>query len=286
MTRLPPPRPARRAVLEGGLLALAGAAGLSGCGSPRGDLAPVEEGRLITAHWPGVEPRWMLALPEAASATVIALHGYGGDAGWWFDPPLAPSTAQRLGIAVAAVDGGNSYWHARADGTDTGTMVIDDLLPVLERAGAPVDRVGLTGFSMGGYGALLLATRLPRERVLGVAAVSAAVYLSAAEAAPGAFDDAHDFARHDLFERVGALRAARLAGLRRRRQLCRDQPGARRPAAPGRHAVRRRRSRPGLPRGPLAPGRGVPVRHADRAVSRDIRKPLDSRIRSDRGPDP
>lgn len=166
----------------------------------------MEEKRLITDHWPGGRPRWLLALPERASATVIALHGYGGSADSWFNPPLAPMLAEQLGIAIAAVDGGNGYWHARADGTDSGTMVIEDLLPALEAAGAPTDRVGLTGFSMGGYGALLLATRLPRERVLGVAAVSAALFFSPDEAAPGSFDDPDDFARHDIFDRVEALR--------------------------------------------------------------------------------
>lgn len=195
----------RRAVLGGSLLALAGAAGLSACESPAQGRAPLQEGRLTTEYWPDYQPRWMLALPEHAQATVIALHGYGGDAESWFEPPIAPAVAQQLGIAVAAVDGGTSYWHERADGTDTGSMVLEDLLPTLEAAGAPVDRVGLTGFSMGGYGALLLATRLPPDRVLGVAAVSAALFFSHDEAAAGAFDDAADFARHDIFTRVETL---------------------------------------------------------------------------------
>lgn len=196
-------------MLRAGLAAVSGLAGvatLAACRSTSTGLAPVEEGRLTTEHWPGRRPRWLLALPEGATATVVVLHGHGSDARWWFDPPLAQSLAHDLGVAVAAVDGGTTYWHARADGTDTGTMVIEDLLPALDGAGAPVDRIGLTGFSMGGYGALLLATRLPPERVIGVAAVSAALFFSAEEAAPGAFDDADDFARHDIFERVDALR--------------------------------------------------------------------------------
>lgn len=193
-------------MLRGSVLALAGLAGASACRSTTAGQAPVEEGRLATEHWPGHQPHWLLALPEGATATVVALHGHGGDARWWFDPPLAQLLAQELGVAVAAVDGGTAYWHARADGTDPGTMVLEDLLPALEQAGAPVDRVGLTGFSMGGYGALLLATRLPPEQVLGVAAVSAALFFSADEAAAGAFDDADDFARHDIFQRVDALR--------------------------------------------------------------------------------
>ena len=186
--------------------AVAALAGLSGCRSTSDELAPVRQGHLETSHWRGHRPRWLLALPERAGATVIALHGAGGQASWWFDPPLAQAVAQTLGVAIAAVDGDTSYWHARADGTDTGTMVIEDLLPALERAGAPTERVGLTGFSMGGYGALLLATRLPRERVLGVAAVSSALFFGFEESSPGAFDDAADYARHDVFAQVDVLR--------------------------------------------------------------------------------
>ncbi|NLG23438.1 MAG: alpha/beta fold hydrolase [Actinomycetales bacterium] len=196
----------RRTALRAGLVALAGATAGSGCQSPAASRAPLREGRLTTEYWPGYQPRWQLALPEGATATVLALHGYGGDAGSWFEPPVAQAVAQRLGVAVAAVDGGNGYWHERADGTDTGTMVLEDLLPTLEKAGAPVGRVGLTGFSMGGYGALLLACRLPTERVLGVAAVSAALFFTADEAAIGAFDGEVDFARHDIFDRVETLR--------------------------------------------------------------------------------
>lgn len=197
----------RRTVLRSGALALAGAAGvtsLSGCGTPDQGL-PVEEGSLSTEHRPGEQPRWRLALPANATATVVALHGYQGTSEFFFNPPLAAQIAEQHGIAVAAVDGGDTYWHARADGTDSGAMVLEDLLPVLEEAGAPVDRVGFTGFSMGGYGALLLATQLPRERVLGVAAVSAAIYFSEREST-GAFDGEDDFAEHDLFQRVEALR--------------------------------------------------------------------------------
>lgn len=169
-------------------------------------LAPVQEGRLGSSAWPGGSPRWRLALPEDARATVVALHGHGGSSRSWFEPPLAASLAQRHQLAVAAVDGGDTYWHARADGTDTASLVLQDLVPTVERAGAPVDRLGLTGFSMGGYGALLLATELPPERVLGVAAVSSALFLSEASAAPGAFDGDDDFEEHDVFDRVAALR--------------------------------------------------------------------------------
>ena len=38
-------------------------------------------------------------------------------------------------FAVVAVDGGGSYWHKRASGEDSGAMVLDELIPMLERPG-------------------------------------------------------------------------------------------------------------------------------------------------------
>ncbi len=38
-------------------------------------------------------------------------------------------------FAVVAVDGGGSYWHKRASGEDSGAMVLDELLPMLDGAG-------------------------------------------------------------------------------------------------------------------------------------------------------
>ena len=67
------------------------------------------------------------------------------------------------------------------------------------------NRVALIGWSMGGYGALLLASRLGPSRVAGVAAASAALWQSPGDSAPGAFDDAKDFARNDVFARRHVL---------------------------------------------------------------------------------
>jgi S-formylglutathione hydrolase FrmB len=87
-------------------------------------------------------------------------------------------------------------------------MVVDEFLPMLARAGLrtePRDRIALMGYSMGGYGALLLASELGPDRVAAVVAESPALWTSAGDAAAGAFDDAADFARHDVFARRRAL---------------------------------------------------------------------------------
>jgi S-formylglutathione hydrolase FrmB len=87
-------------------------------------------------------------------------------------------------------------------------MVLDELLPRLAGAGLraePRHRVALLGYSMGGYGALLLASQLGRARVAAVVAESPALWTSPGGAARGAFDDATDYRRHDVFARRGAL---------------------------------------------------------------------------------
>ena len=88
-------------------------------------------------------------------------------------------------------------------------MVAEEFLPVLADTGLaarPTDRIGLMGISMGGYGALLLATVLGRSRVAAVVASSPALWLHAGDTAPGAFDDAADFRRNDVFDRRPLLR--------------------------------------------------------------------------------
>jgi len=55
---------------------------------------------------------------------------------------------------------------------------------------------------MGGFGALDLA-RLARSRFGAVGAHSAALWFSGGETPAGAFDDAADFARHDLIRFAG-----------------------------------------------------------------------------------
>jgi S-formylglutathione hydrolase FrmB len=58
-------------------------------------------------------------------------------------------------------------------------------------------RVAIGGISMGGFGAFDIARQAP-GRFCAVGGHSAAVWTTAGETAPGAFDDAQDFARHDL----------------------------------------------------------------------------------------
>lgn len=84
----------------------------------------------------------------------LALDHYLPDAAAHGVPPFA----------LAAVDGGpDSYWHPRASGDDPVAMIVDELLPRLDDAGARTGRVGLIGWSMGGFGALVVARRSARR---------------------------------------------------------------------------------------------------------------------------
>ena len=193
----------RRAVLAGAVAL----PWLAACGAdvqtPAG--VDLQEGTFSSRFWPGQTVRWRLARPAqqgaavSAQPLVVALHGYGGDADWPFTSAHVERHIVPTGLAVATVDGGNFYWHARRSGIDPGAMIVQSLLPLLAGRGMATDRIGLIGWSMGGYGALLLASRLGPRRVAGVVAASAALWQSPGDSAPGAFDDSRDFVRNDVF---------------------------------------------------------------------------------------
>jgi S-formylglutathione hydrolase FrmB len=67
----------------------------------------------------------------------------------------------------------------------------------IRRTGADPRRVAIGGISMGGFGAFDLARLYPR-RFCAVGGHSPAIWTSAGQTAPGAFDGSADFARHDI----------------------------------------------------------------------------------------
>jgi enterochelin esterase-like enzyme len=175
---------------------------------PKGDAAAVYGSFTSAAMQRSV--RYGLYTPDGTVATtLVCLHGKGGSEHTAFDNiGIHRFVAERhLPIAVAAVAGGDdSYWHARSDGTDAGRMVVEEFVPLVkERTGAT--NVALLGWSMGGYGSLLAMARHP-DLFAAVAVGSPAIWQRAGQTAPGAFDDAADFARNNLFSMTGPLRSA------------------------------------------------------------------------------
>jgi S-formylglutathione hydrolase FrmB len=165
-------------------------------------------GSFVSAARGGVETRWIIARPAGVTGpmrTVIALHGKDADAATVMGYGVEAALAQvvRAGgapLAVVAVDGGNGYWHPRAAGGDAGAMVLDELLPMLADKGLDTSRVAFLGWSMGGYGALLLGGMLGPARTSAVCAVSPALYTSWLTAmANGAADGPDDWAKYSVF---------------------------------------------------------------------------------------
>jgi enterochelin esterase-like enzyme len=163
-------------------------------------------GSFVSAARGGVATNWAIARPPGqtkALRPVIALHGKGSDAATVMAGGVEQGLAQAVAaglppFAVVAVDGGGSYWHKRASGEDSGEMVLTELLPLLEGQDLDTSRVGFLGWSMGGYGALLLGGRLGPARTAAICAVSPALWTSYGATAPGAFDSAEDWSANSV----------------------------------------------------------------------------------------
>jgi enterochelin esterase-like enzyme len=156
----------------------------------------------------GKDTNWIIARPPGQTGplrTVIALHGKDSNAeevmGFGVEAALAKVVQAGLPpFAVVAVDGGDGYWHPRLSGDDSGSMVLKELLPMLPRMGLDTSRVGFIGWSMGGYGALLLGGLLGAARTSAICAVSPALYATSTEAvASGAFDTWDDWNTYNVF---------------------------------------------------------------------------------------
>ena len=176
---------------------------LGGCGAAEVGRLQVESSLLGRGLEQGVyDPG------EPGRPLLVLLHGRGSEPNDVWTLGLADELA-RLGDrapAVLLVNGGDhSYYHDRRDGP-WGTYVLEEAIPAaLRRLRADPARVAIGGISMGGFGALDLA-RLHPDRFCAVGGHSPAVWRTGGEAPARAFDDAEDFARHDvLYEPDGLL---------------------------------------------------------------------------------
>lgn len=184
---------------------------------PDVEAGPTVSGTFVSAARMGATCGWAIAYPPTGSRdlpVLVVLHGRRADHTAAFADDylgLGHFLAQAVQdgtppFAVASVDGGDTYWHRRASGEDSGAMVTDEFLPLLSEEGLDTSRLGLFGWSMGGYGALLLGGRLGHDRVAAIAAVSPALWRDAGDTPEGAFDDADDFAAHTVFGEQERLR--------------------------------------------------------------------------------
>lgn len=152
----------------------------------------------------GANEPMSLVIPEGSDGSgrplLVFLHGRDGDENSELNDAMFAGLRQLGDRApvVAFPDGGtSSYWHDRSSG-DWGRYVTGEVIPkAIEVSGADPDRVAIGGISMGGFGAFDIA-RLDPGAFCAVGGHSPAIWATAGETAPGAFDDADDFARHDL----------------------------------------------------------------------------------------
>jgi S-formylglutathione hydrolase FrmB len=150
------------------------------------------------------------ALPQVAATPpgggqgrplLVFLHGRGGDreesnANGAFFAALAAQGARAPDVVFPS-GGDHSYWHDRDGGRWTAYVLREVIPEAVRRLRADPRRVAIGGISMGGFGAFDIARRAP-GRFCAVGGHSAALWTTAAETAPGAFDNGEDFARHDL----------------------------------------------------------------------------------------
>jgi S-formylglutathione hydrolase FrmB len=220
----------RALLLGGGASAVAlGAAGLAvdeewlpgkyrlrralGMTGPAGHIPDVTPGAVVSGsfrseHRLGAETGWSVIYPRAQPEplpVLVALHGLHSSHRTWVDDLGVDrflAAAVKGGVppfAIAAVDGGTTYWHPRPDGEDAGAMVVDEFLPLLARRGLRTERLGFHGYSMGGYGALRLAPIVGRSRVRVVSVLSAAVWQPGGGFSPSGFADQAEYDRFTVF---------------------------------------------------------------------------------------
>lgn len=147
-----------------------------------------------------------MIVPEGGGTRplLVFLHGKGGNENAhlqreWF---RAMEALGDRAPVVAFPAGGGSYWHDRRSG-DWERMVRRELPRQLARKVTfDRSRIAVGGISMGGFGALSLARS---GEYCAAGAHSPAIWRSGGETAPGAFDDAEDFARHDVIAHADDL---------------------------------------------------------------------------------
>jgi enterochelin esterase-like enzyme len=231
--------PTRRALLisAGSAVVLAGAAALGvqeevlpgrstlyrvlGLDGPVGTIPNVTPGPMVSGTFAsaarlGKTVGWSVSYPPGFTAgdrlpVLVSLHGWGGShkssfVGLGLDRFLAQAVARgSKPFAIASIDGGKTYWHRRANGDDSSAMVRDEYLPLLAKQGLDVGKIGLIGWSMGGFGALHIGGQLGQSRASVVVAESPAIWTSANLAARGAFDNASQFNANTPFGRQSEL---------------------------------------------------------------------------------
>jgi enterochelin esterase-like enzyme len=182
---------------------LLAAVSASGCGSKQEPLTPLRVSDVtLQSKLMGRQMLDLLVTPPGGGKgrpLLVFLHAYGATPRGTLSPAFV-SAIRQLGKDAPNVflpEGDTGWWHDQRLGR-WGSYVLHEVIPAaLARTGADPDRVAIGGISMGGFGALDLGRQEPK-RFCAVGAHSPAVVASGSHAIEFGFDDAADFARHDL----------------------------------------------------------------------------------------
>ena len=193
--------------------------GLNGEPGPVPTTTPgvVRSGEFVSAKRGGETTGYSIAYPPGGEAeglpVVVALHMLRRDHSDLFGPKMALdrflADAVAAGVppfAIAAPDGGNSYWHPRPGGVDAGGMVTGEFLSLLDSFGLNTNRIGLIGWSMGGYGALRLGGVLGPERVCAISVAAPAIWTDPDDASTSGFASRQEYLDYQVFGRERLLR--------------------------------------------------------------------------------
>ena len=234
---------------------------LGRCGTalapPDVETGPVVRGHFTSAARNGADVGWTVVYPPGAAPgdplrVCLFLPGRGGhhtdvDGPMELDRFLAGAVEDGTvePFAFASVDGGDAVnWHRRADGDDPVAMIAEEFLPMLEQQGLVVAQPAFWGVSLGGTGALYLAT-VPDLAPAAVVAASPALWKAPGEWQDGRLRRRGRLRRPQPLEPPGPAHRRRpphrLWRVRPVRRPCARVPRQPRPGA-------RRRHRAGLPR--------------------------------------
>ncbi|MFT3899023.1 MAG: alpha/beta hydrolase-fold protein [Gordonia sp. (in: high G+C Gram-positive bacteria)] len=179
---------------------------------------PIITGSFVSKKMLGRPTRWAVARPNGVTGklpVVVILHALNTNERTIFGRRLQMQNALQAYVdegnppfALAAVDGGANYWHHRTDGTDGAAMVLEEFLPMLasnSELRLTTDRIGLYGWSMGGYGALRLASLIGAPRVRAVSVSSPALWGDPNMVPQRAFDGPDDYQANSLFNQHKAF---------------------------------------------------------------------------------
>jgi len=172
-------------------------------------------GSFASRYRGGQETVWEVLYPPGFTPgdrlpVMITLHGKGGNhttpEGLRFLEHAETLRAEGLRpFACVGVDGGDTWWHDRADGTDSAAMVAYELAPILNGLGLDLTRPALYGLSMGGMGAVWLASRLGPNRLSSLT-IASTPFPATWDRFSGSYDSPADFAAHDIRRHWASLR--------------------------------------------------------------------------------